>query len=631
MTLRKFIGTIAFITVTLAGLSLIYPGTRSFHLVNTNRRMDINGQRPETRMVWATHYNIDYGAVSPDGRYFSFTDRYQGALYLYEILSGKFRVLKEPRAAQEAFSEDFEDLRWSRDSRHLVYVCHIYEGDEEEFIEYNELRIIRIVDSESRPLCRIEAEFISPLDWSPDGKHIICSIDFDRLILVSVEDGSIYPLKTSKDNFSIGNAFFSPDGRYIAYAQRGIFIYSIDDHQETRLALNPINYQLLGWSPDGKRIYSSFGKDWLAFSVPQGKRQLIARFPQRYWYDSPMGFTQDGKFYFLRNGDQYFRGYRDTHILKLNPESGGIVTREKLTLSDEIFNIPPVWSPDGKYLVYMTMKLPWPFQHALCIQSTKTDEVHRISFNRPFMFKAWFPDGKNILAYVENEGVSKINIHSGEIVPILDAAKDSDINDLFISPDSRFLFYVRTDKSTLLGYLMRRELKTGEEKELFQARCLRMALSSNGEYLAILTYPNKTLLPVRSPSIISIMPSSGGNHEDIYRLEEKNREIDDIKWSPDNQYLYFSKRWAPENQLEANEVIMGDGPFSSLWRISSDGGAAQDLETSYDDLFSIHPDGCSILYSSYNGGILIDELWVMEDIFPKDMKLSGRICKTVNH
>jgi Tol biopolymer transport system component len=618
MTLRKFIGTIAFITLTLAGLSLIYPGTRSFHLVNTNRRMDINGQRPKTRMVWATHHRIDYGAVSPDGRNFAFTG-YSGILYLHEIGSRKIRVLKEPRSAQEAFSENFEDLRWSRDSRHLVYVCHVYEGDEEEFIEYNELRIIRIEDSESRPLYRIEEEIISPLDWSPDGKHIICSIDFDRLILVSVEDGSIYPLKTSKDNFSIGNAFFSPNGRYIAYEQGGIFIYSINDHQETRLALNPINYQLLGWSPDGKRIYSSFGKDWLAFSVPQGKRQLIARFPQRHWYDSPLGFTQDGKFYFLRNGDQYFRGYRDTHILKLNPESGGIVTREKLTLSDKIFNIPPVWSPDGKYLVYMTMKLPWPFQHALCSQSTKTDEVHRISFNRPFMFKAWFPDGKNILAYVENEGVSKINIHSGEIVPILDAGKDRDINDLFISPDSRFLFYVKTDKHTILGHLMRRELETGEETEIFQTNYLRIALSNNGKYLAIVTYPNEAA-ELKRPSQMSLMPSSGGNLQDIYFLDEKNRIICDMKWSPDDRHIYFSKIWAPENHMEAVGSIYGGGPRFSLWRIPSDGGAAQDLETSYDDLFSIHPDGCQILYSEYEGGLSTTELWVLEDIFPKDIK-----------
>jgi hypothetical protein len=35
--------------------------------------------------------------------------------------------------------------------------------------------------------------------------------------------------------------------------------------------------------------------------------------------------------------------------------------------------------------------------------------------------------------------------------------------------------------------------------------------------------------------------------------------------------------------IYATEVIIGVEPFSSLWRIPSDEGTAQDLVTSYDD------------------------------------------------
>jgi len=314
--------------------------------------------------------------------------------------------------------------------------------------------------------------------------------------------------------------------------------------------------------------------------------------------------------------------------LELNPETGEISKKEKLILPYKICNNPPAWSPDGKYLLYTTTKLSWPYRQIVCIQSAMTNEVNEIPCQRPFEFRTWFPDGENILVYAEEEGFFKIDIHSGIARLIMEKEKEEDISSIQISPDNKSLYYIRTPELPLAWaspkktnqYLVVKDLETGEEKELYEAKYLNMALSTDGKYLALVTYPGKTS-PLASPSIISIMPSCGGELKEIYRLKAKNHEIMYIKWSPDDRHLYFLQTWVPTSAIEANEVVYLGGGMYNLWRIPSKGGKVLDLETFCDNLFFIHPDGDRVLYSEFHtDSILIEEIWVMENIFTRDMK-----------
>ena len=107
--------------------------------------------------------------------------------------------------------------------------------------------------------------WISPDDWSPDGKWLAVRLTRkDRTAqigVIAVQDGSLRVLK-SVDWRGPTRLFFSADGKYLAFdlpagestEQRDVFVLATDGSQEIPVAVHPSQDVLVGWSPDGKRV-----------------------------------------------------------------------------------------------------------------------------------------------------------------------------------------------------------------------------------------------------------------------------------------------------------------------------------------------------------------------------------------
>ncbi|MCJ7580683.1 MAG: tetratricopeptide repeat protein [Candidatus Aminicenantes bacterium] len=558
------------------------------------------------------------GEVSPDGSYISYTDWGTGDLAIYEITTGKKKQLTK-LSDKESFGFVLRSP-WSPDSNQIAYNWYNEEG-------FWELRIIGTNSSEPRVLYRDKDVYPQPADWSPDGKSILTIFDnyykdkISQVGLVSVEDGAVSILETLKGR-GVYYLYFSPDGRYIAYdyppkkdSQDGnIFVFSIEEKNEIPLIQHSAHDYLLGWTPDGKSIL--YGSDrmgtpdvWI-ISVEEGKPQGV---PTRTKTDIglifPMEFAPDGSFYYGRRIE-----IRDVYIGILDKE------RRKPLASPEILtgrfvgaNFSPEWSPDGKYLAYISTRHP---EHdygsnSLYIRDLETDEEREVV--RPQQIRAfggvsrsirWSPDGRSILASgvdKKGQGLYMTDVKTGEMTIILYG--EAQIMYPSWSADGKAIFFTERDFQKGISRVFRYDIASEQKKEIYHQNPNLLCLipSPDGKTLAFL------MIEKDNSNVIKILPVEGGEPREVTKIAEGYCMT--MAWTHDGREILFCKNVEiPETQGQAER--------SELWTISVEGGEPQNLwkfEGPGAEL-SVHPDGQRIAFSSRK---MNNEIWVMENFLPR--------------
>jgi len=570
------------------------------------------------RPVWPKlKWDIE-GAPSPDGKYLSYVDWDTGDLAYRELATGKTHRLTD---IEKGSQESAYGSSWSPDSTQIAY-C--WENDQE---KYYDLRVIRIDNKEPRILQRVGYydSWIGPCDWTPDGKHILVRLLEEpfKFGLVSAADGSLRIIKEidilEPHNNPKGGKF-SPDGKYIVYDSQqnadspnhDIFLLSADGAINVPLAPHPAHESLVGWAPDGKLVVFKSDRTgtidlWL-IAVENGKQTgdpvLLRR---NIGAIDPLGITRNGSFYYNIGG-----GLRsDVYTAAINPKTGEIISLpKKLALTFEGKNSGPVWSPDGKHIVYISKRRPSD-RRILCIYSVGTGKIREIPHKNQVAFPRWSPDGRFLLVYVLGEGIFKVDVQTEDFSLLLEPKGQQAPN---ISPDNNSLFYVRFDRGKKVTHVMARDLKTGEERELYSIPFYthNLVLSRDGQQLALMCsenpYENK-----KKKHVLKIIPVDGGDvKERLSFMQVGGWGLVDVSWSPDGQYIFFTRISSKQNK---------DGPPNwELWRIPVEGGDAENLGLMMKKLptISIHPDGQQIVMSSYTiGAAPSPEVWVMENFLPK--------------
>ena len=558
------------------------------------------------------------GEVSPDGSYISYTDWGTGDLAIYEITTGKKKQLTK-LSDKESFGFVLRSP-WSPDSNQIAYNWYNEEG-------FWELRIIGTNSSEPRVLYRDKDVYPQPADWSPDGKSILTIFDnyykdkISQVGLVSVEDGAVSILETLNGR-AVYYLYFSPDGRYIAYAyppkkdsQDGdIFVFSIEEKNEIPLIQHSANDYLFGWTPDGKSIL--YGSDrmgtpdvWI-ISVEEGKPQGVpTRIKKDIGLISPMEFAPDGSFYYGHRLD-----IRDVYIGTLDKE------RRKLLASPEILtgrfvgaNFSPAWSPDGKYLAYISKRHPeYSYgSNSLYIRDLETDEEREVV--RPQKIRSlggvsrsiqWSPDGRSILASgidKKGQGLYITDVKTGEMTIILYG--EAQIMNPAWSADGKAIFFTERDFQKEISRVFRYDIAAEQKKEIYHQNrnLLWLIPSPDGKTLAFLTFEKD------NSGVIKILPVEGGEPREVTKIAGGNCWT--MAWTHDGREILFSKSLVtPETQGQAEEP--------ELWKISVEGGEPQKLwkrAGGFGEL-SVHPDGQRIAFVSRKSN---NEIWVMENFLPK--------------
>ena len=254
---------------------------------------------------------------------------------------------------------------------------------------------------------------ISGLRGSPDGRHAVYVLQrvdrktekkYTNLWVVNIDNGEARPFTYGDHNDS--QPVWSPDGTQIAFlSNRG------DKEKQAQLYLLPFfggearplghidgEISNLGWSPDGKRLVCTVRKldpETLERQKDEQKKKLgvVARHYDRVFY------KLDGYGYLP---------HERLHIWTVDVRSGKARQLTDHAVYDEQ---QPAWSPDGKWIAFVSNRSPKPDfapdSIDLYVMPAQGGEFRRIPL--PIGEKiqpAWSPDGKWIAYYgAEGEGL----------------------------------------------------------------------------------------------------------------------------------------------------------------------------------------------------------------------------------
>ena len=566
-------------------------------------------------------------AVSPDGRYLCFWDWETEDLAIRDLQTGRNHRLTNERASWAG------QPAWSPDGKQVAFAWHIGSGAESAI----ELKVVGLDSGKPRVLSHYDrsgGEGLEVLAWSPDGSQILALVSRGdgphQMVLVSPTDGSTRVLTDVRREVDTTTARFSPDSRYIAYdflpdetsPERDIYLMSVDTGKATPLIQHPADDYLLGWSQDGRwLIFASDRTGTLGLYVvamsgakTQGVPQLVKPGIGRIL---PVGLTNEGALYY-----GVVRATEDVYIANLDPKTGKVTgTPRKAIEQFEGGNFSPEYSPDGKYLAYVSRRgnSPYPTNegNALCIRSLDTGQ-ERVFYKEIWKLglhwidgSRWSPDSRFIsLGGSEGIGIAgvyRIDLQTGEITRILRCGPDERLLSGAYGFEGKH-FFVRGNSKKGTTEIVVRELKSGKERELYRFPTLeraRIALSPDGRWLC---FENAGRDGVRS---LRIMPALGGKAREIWNFGKTKRGVPgapQLTWTPDGRYIVFS---APE----PSDLRIWD-----LWRIPVEGGKPEKMGlqkmwgiTS----LTIRPDGRRIAFANRGGSSSESQLWVLENFLPK--------------
>ncbi|MHC4587345.1 MAG: hypothetical protein ACYS3N_22695, partial [Planctomycetota bacterium] len=451
------------------------------------------------------------GKVSPDGRYFSFTDWRSNTgsswLRIRDLRTGEIRDITKPPTDKDTY---VWNSIWSPDGKQIAYKFMVRRLRPPPRPYHGEIRISGLDGSEPRVIVKgDEGQGISVCDWSSDGKHLVGTAGKD-IVMISVEDGSMRVLKTFEHD--LAGMRISPDGRFIVYAyapneddplQRDIFLLATDGSHDAPLIEHPSHDYEPVWTPDGKGIVFVSNRTgipgiWMLKVVngqPQGRPKLIKQTTGRI---HPKGFNKDGSYYY-----EVILGEHDIYVAALDPETGGFLgTPTKLKLPYEGWNSTPAWSPDGQYIAYKSRhnftrsSLDQYFPPILTIYSVKSGKVRELSPEPPFQLESglqWSPDGCSLLASGQDSskkyaGIYRIDVRTGKTTLIIGAKSEGDwVGWAVWTPDGKSLIYIQSIKGRKPSVrVLQHNLETGQEKELWRGGNWNspVAVSPDGQQVA---------------------------------------------------------------------------------------------------------------------------------------------------
>jgi len=356
----------------------------------------------------------------------------------------------------------------------------------------------------------------------------------------------------------------SPDGRFLSYEDQDTDDLAIRDLQtgvSRRLGTSPskadaesVDYS--AWSPDGKQVAYGW---WRA----DGTEELR------------VASVETGRFRTVRH----------------YPPGDGADLLE--------------WSPDGRHLAYISFERQGVGSRGrpLVIRALSSGEERRIQTGLyPALNLRWSADGRSFFVVGElttdgHRGIYRFDAQTGERGPRIPVWPGWISAFYEPSSDGNTLFHYQADPQGV-SEIAAHDLKTGAKKTIYRTgsrEVVTLSASPDGRWIAFLNVGPK--------KVLRVIPATGGEAREVWRFEQPDWNPAPLDWSPDARHLYVFR-------------LTSRGSLCSLWRVSVEGGQAEDLGVAIREPrgLSVHPDGRQIAFSA---GQRHREVWLMENFLPK--------------
>jgi Tol biopolymer transport system component len=583
---------------------------------------------------------VGYGTVSPDGRYFPYTNWEYGDLFVRDLVTGTDRRLTNLSAQYAKPSQFSVQAAFSKDGRQIAYGWVV--------APKTELRIIDLAGTGLPQPRRLfgsdDVANIWPDDWSPDGKWLAVQLrrvdKTAQMGLVGVHDGVLHILK-SVDWRGATRIMFSPDGRYLAYDlpasdtdnRRDVFILATDGSREVKAVADPGNDVVMGWSADGSALLFSSDRTgtvglWrlrVADGRPNGAPELIK--PQID--GAPLGVGKNGALYSLVHHPRFNAAVSaDVQVAAFDFETGRLLSPPETAVQRFVgTNNFPTWSPDGKQLAYISMRqtategggAATKNSFIIGIRATQTGHVREMptGLNLYPPTIRWSADGRSLLTHGRDnkgrQGLFRINVEAETVSVIALSTDDGELRSPSESSDGKRIYYMH-------GYVgdadrefavIERDVITGTERELLRERGIfapgpAPMLSPDGQWILV-----STVSPAAQVAALKLVPVRGGQPQEIVQ-EDLPRRVGLQGWTPDGRAILV----AVSDTFQGIGVT-APGAATELWRVPLDGSERRKLDLNVAGMtpFSVHPDGGQIAYGLTERA-KDDEVWVLENFLP---------------
>ena len=304
---------------------------------------------------------------------------------------------------------------WSPDSKQVAFNFEKW---------HDPIKELKIADleGESRTIyrCETEHENIYPCGWFPDGRSLLAiHLAKDKTIslgIVPIQEGCfnlLYEMKAPSDaNFkpTAGRYFvadLSPDGKHVAIKKAegervNIYVLDIVTKDLSTLTDTPAIDLKPKWSPDGKHIafLSNRTGNLALWAIPvdkdgsPGGQPFLLRDSMEH--ANLLNWTEHGLPY------ENWVSSIDIFVLQVDPETGAPTGKPKqLDYRPTGDNLNPVYSPDGKFLAFVSnLEDRGEGRHIVVYplsgEEPKSFRIPSSNFRASLFDLRWLPDGSGI-------------------------------------------------------------------------------------------------------------------------------------------------------------------------------------------------------------------------------------------
>ena len=513
------------------------------------------GAQVATTMPAVRAVPVPMNALSPDGMKAALIDFDKGQnLAVYDVASQRTTLLT--------------DFDWTRDSSYVIPGAWSPDGRR---IAYGlcgnrldagcELRAVTLAGESNVIFRTVPTGSIWPAGWLPDGSALIVVLGRpDKTFsigLVRTADGPFTPLR------SIGwvtpypeTPSVSPDGRLIAFSDgslgmRDIHVISLDGRTAHRITDHPSDDHVPVWSPDGR---------YLAFQSNRGGRVALWTVAIRDGQaaDQPvrlkdgmesalpwLGWTARGLAYSQQQRTD------DVYTVAVSPATGEPSGAPRLIAYQQTGrNGVPEWSPDGRYIAFVSSSSPVPAQaerRAVVVLPSGGGEPREFPFPNPTPIGnlRWFGDSRG-LGFTGRDArgeptVFRLTLTTGEWKTFAVPELRSDNNRIEWNTDGSRYFHTRQDLTGAGPAIVEHDLQSDRERIVF-----RGDPKQPGQFNSLRFSPDRRLLAInlyRPPTAttrqrIVVLDIETGQTPVVYNSDVgESLPLDPVTWSPTGRAL----------------------------------------------------------------------------------------------
>ncbi|MEP6601407.1 MAG: protein kinase [Nitrospirota bacterium] len=526
------------------------------------------------RQVWSGDEVDAFGSISPDGSALSFTDWSTGDLAIRDLNTGvNRRLTHEGRRDRQALNSVF-----SPDSKRIAYTW--LNGDSDE------VRLINTDGSAGRVVLRTSGKgSFGVSDWR--GDHLLGSLDANlssQLAILSM-DGGLRTLEPAQ-RADAGKALFSADGKFVLHnhlqnapdTSTDIFVYSLESGADMPAVVHPADDYAVGWLSGGRILFATDRTGAFAlWSAGQrgGNEVQIGATAGRI---QPMGLTRNGSLYCAVNS-----GMTDVYTVELDARGAAVGEARALEHRFVGNNRFPVWSPDGRKLLYETQYAV--VGTALVIRGENGQE-RQLHPELQFFRRPLWRGNQIVVAGSDGkkQGMYQVDPENGHATLMMPAALLQTQFPPTWSHDGKTMFSRFSD---LKRGIFRMQMSGKSRDIVWTPPEGALPVPSNP---ALSNDESKLAFPVRGlpkgQSSLLWVDSRGGSAQSVFTVSDPEILGAGVAWLPDSRSILFSRGF--ENRSE-------------LWAVTADAsGARKILTLPVTGLkhISVHPTGRRIAFQA---------------------------------